>query len=319
VPKLRAGVPRDRFVHLGVDLADGAATREALRGRRDIDAVFHCANAAVEDARVAILDNLLGGLGDFRSITVLQGMKYYGCHLGPFPTPAREDDARLAENAFYYREEDLIRSACRGDRGWIALRPHSVCGWSPDNPKNLAVALAVYGTLLAEEGAAFDFPGTEKCFDALFAVVDADLLAQAAMHLASDPAFAGRAYNVNNGDVFRWRGIWPRLAAWFGLEPGAPTGGSLADVLESGAPAWERIAARHGLRPLPCAAFPRWIDGDYRRPASRFACEYDLFADTVRLRQTGFSAALRSEAMFLRLFDRYVAEGVIPRLGEGRL
>jgi nucleoside-diphosphate-sugar epimerase len=260
-----------------------------------------------------MLDNLLAGLGAFRRIIILQGMKYYGCHLGPFRTPAREDDPRLASNVFYYREEDLLRRAQRaGSWTWTALRPHSVCGWSAGNPKNLAVALAIYGTLLREEAAPFAFPGTEAAFGSLFQVVDADLLAEAAIHLASAAGAGDQAYNVSNGDVFRWRNVWPRLAGWFGLEPAGPSGGTLGDFLADRHAAWERIAGREGLRSLPYAEFPRWLAGDYRRPNSRLACEYDLFADTVKLRQAGFARVERSDDMFLALFERFAAGRIIP-------
>jgi len=58
---------------------------------------------------------------------LLQGMKYYGCHLGPFPAPAREDDARIGGNASYCADEDLIRQRQAGKAWtWTALRPHSV-------------------------------------------------------------------------------------------------------------------------------------------------------------------------------------------------
>ena len=40
--------------------------------------------------------------------------------------------------------------------------------------------------------------------------------------------------------------------------------------------------------------------------------EYDIIADTVKIRRAGFVEAESSDAMFLRLFERYRAERIIP-------
>ena len=100
------------YCHLGIDINDKLALQGALHNCRDVTHVFDCASAGTGTARVEALANLLDGLEanvpDFRNINLQQGMKYYGCHLGPFPTPAREDAPRIAGNLFYYDDEDLI-------------------------------------------------------------------------------------------------------------------------------------------------------------------------------------------------------------------
>jgi len=63
--------------------------------------------------------------GDLRHVHIVQGGKYYGVHLGPFPTPAREDQDRCAEQNFYHAQEDFLRdhSTLGSSRGWSACRP----------------------------------------------------------------------------------------------------------------------------------------------------------------------------------------------------
>ena len=39
-------------------------------------------------------------------VLLYEGAKYYGAHLGAFPTPAREDDPRVMPPMFYYDQED---------------------------------------------------------------------------------------------------------------------------------------------------------------------------------------------------------------------
>jgi len=316
-PELKPGTPLAGFRHLPIDLQNAAALDDALRSAVGITHVFHCANAGSGDARLQMMSNLLDALerraANFRNISVLQGMKYYGCHLGPFRTPAREDDPRPADNAFYNDEEDLIGRRQSGKSWrWTALRPHSVCGYAAGNPLNLALALAVYGSLRRELGEPFSFPATAACFHSLFQVMDAEMLARAAIHVATQPACANTVFNVSNGDIFRWQNLWPSLAGFFGLAAAGPGQQLLADFFARHQCTWERLARKHDLRPFPFGRLAAWVRGDYTAPNSRFAAEYDIIADTVKIRRAGFAEAESSEAMFLRLFARYRAERIIP-------
>ena len=61
------------------------------------------------------------------------------------------------------------------------------------------------------------------------------------------------ALNIVNGDVFRWRRLWPRLADVLGVEP-VPFDGEPAPLEQQMADAgevWPEIVRRHGLRELP--------------------------------------------------------------------
>ena len=159
-----------QYRHLPTDIHDKPALHDALRDCRDLTHVFDCASAGTGTARIQALTNLLDGIEanapDFRNINLLQGMKYYGCHLGPFPTPAREDAPRTAGNRFYYEDEDLIRRRQMGKSWtWTTLRPHSVCGYAAGNPLNLALVLAIYGSIRRELGGPLRFPASGRCFE----------------------------------------------------------------------------------------------------------------------------------------------------------
>jgi hypothetical protein len=80
-------------------------------------------------------------------------------------------------------------------------------------------------------GRPFAFPGTEACFKALFNVIDADLMARAAIWCSTTPACGNEAFNVNNGDVFRWCELWPRLAECFELKGAGPQAQCLPEFL----------------------------------------------------------------------------------------
>lgn len=316
-PLLKSTAPLRDFVHLPVDLHDATALQAALRAHPDITHIFDCANSGAGTARLRPMLNLLDAVEAsvpcLRNINLLQGMKYYGCHLGPFRTPAREDDPRIAGNDFYYGIEDLIRQRQAGKPWtWTALRPHSVCGYAAGNPLNLALVLAIYASIRRELGEPLWFPASDGCFNSLFQVMDADLLARAAICVATDPACANKIYNVSNGEFFRWRNLWQAFAAFFKLKAEGPGGEPLADFLARHRDTWNSLSALHGLRPFPIERAPVWVRGDYTAPNSRFAAKYDIVADTTKFRRTGFSETISNEAMFVRMFQQYRMDRIIP-------
>ena len=52
-----------------------------------------------------------------RHVTLLQGTKAYGAHLGPIAIPARERAPRHRHANFYWLQEDYLRASRRGRRG----------------------------------------------------------------------------------------------------------------------------------------------------------------------------------------------------------
>ena len=316
-PVLRSGASAAQLRHVPVDLTDALATGAAFSAFHDVTHVFHCANDPRPDVRLRLLSHVLAAIEPvaprLANLHLMQGTKYYGCHLGPIAVPARETAPRIAGGDFYYSEEDFV-SVCRyGKRwNWTALRPHAVCGYSANNPLNLAAVLAIYGSLCKALGQAFAFPATDACFRARFNVMDAELLARAAIWCSTTPRCANQAFNVNNGDVFLWSELWPQLAAFFELEPEGPGERSLAEFLTEHEPTWRALAERHQLRAFPFERVAQWIRGDYRSPNSRLACEYDVHADLSKLRAHGFRESTDSGRMFTRLFARLRDERVIP-------
>ena len=142
------GVP---FTHLAADLADPASCRQALASIEPVTHAFFAARApfregGVEDveANVAMLAATLDAL-ETRSdalahVHLLEGTKWYGMHLGPYPTPSREDDPRHLPPNFYYDQQDLL-SARAGTGGLelvglaavLYLRLRTSAGAKPDH------------------------------------------------------------------------------------------------------------------------------------------------------------------------------------------
>ena len=98
----RGGVDGGAVTHLAVDLLDSAATVAALSGLTTVTHIFYAAYqdrgswAELVAPNLAMLTNVVDAVEpvatNLEHVSLMQGYKVYGAHLGPFTTPAREDD-----------------------------------------------------------------------------------------------------------------------------------------------------------------------------------------------------------------------------------
>jgi nucleoside-diphosphate-sugar epimerase len=304
---------------LQVDLADIAASNAQLARLGDVTHVIYCARASHTasskepiELNLAMLRNLLDAIEPaapgLRHVHLLQGSKFYGSDLGPYKTPARESDPRVAEDNWYYAQQDFIVERSRGKPwSWSACRPHAICDSDPEVARSLPKVIAVYAAILKELDEPLTFPGTAANFHALYQCVDAALLAEAIVWMTMTSACADQAFNVTNGDFIRWENLWPRFAEYFGMRPGPVKTVNLAQFMADKAPVWQRIVARHGVRPVPFSETALWSYGDFV-----FTPGYDIMSDTIKLRQTGYTRCMDTEQMFVELFDRLRAAHVVP-------
>ena len=304
--------------HISVDLLDVADTRQKLSSIRDITHIVF--GAYVERAtpsektedNVAILKNLLDIVEEtspnLRHVTFYQGGKAYGADLGPFKTPAREDDPRLMPPNFYYDQEDFLRDRQRGKQWhWTALRPEAVCGFAVGNPMNLAMVIAVYATLSKELGLPLRFPGTEKAYRALYQLTSANILAEASIWAAGSDAARNDVFNITNGDYFRWQHMWPRIAKMFGMETADPVPMPLTQYMADKGSLWKSIVARYQLQPIPYEEVASWAFGDFI-----FNSGFDNVTSTIKARRAGFQDCIDTEEMFETFFDELRSRCVIP-------
>ncbi|MDW5596959.1 SDR family oxidoreductase [Conexibacter stalactiti] len=314
----RGGAPRARVRHVAVDLLDGEDARARLAGLGDVTHLFYAAYqerptwAELVEPNVAMLRNVLDAIEPvapgLRHVSLQQGYKVYGAHLGPFKTPARESDPLFIAPEFMHAQQQLLERRREGSAwSWSALRPSVVGGFALGNPMNLAIAIAVYASICKQLGLPLRFPGSRGAYEALLEMTDAGLLARATAWAATEPRAAGEAFNVANGDLFRWSELWPRLAAWFELETAPPLPLSLAEAMADKVPLWERIVAEHGLVPHPFEELSSWAFADFV-----FSWDYDLFADSSKIRRAGFHDYVETEAMFVAIFEDLRRRRVIP-------
>ena len=53
-----------------------------------------------------------------------------------------------------------------------------------------------------------------------------------------------------NGDIFKWRLLWPSIAEYFGLKPGEPGEDPLnvEELMKDKESVWDEIVEKHGLQ-----------------------------------------------------------------------
>ena len=304
---------------IACDLTDAEATREALAAARDTTHVFFAAYApggglAGEDrVNGAMLRNLLDGLegvgAPVERVVLYQGAKIYGVHLGPVPAPFYEDEnpRHLGPNFYQTQEDELRRRAAAGGPEWSILRPDVVVGDAAGNAMNIATVIGAFAALSKATGAAFRFPGSAEVYNHVFAeVTDSHALARASLWAATADAARDEAFNYVH-EPFRWRRVWEKVGAELGLEVGPPMPLKLADHMPALAPVWDRLATEQGLPATPYEKAVGWGFGDFV-----FGAEFDVVADTTKIRLAGFTETVDSVKALIDAIRRQQASHVIP-------
>jgi len=304
--------------HLSADLT---SAEDLSRHRKALESVTHVFYAALRqdadpgveaDVNALMFENLIAAVrasgSALKHIIFVQGGKVYGAHLGVYRTPAREEDSRHFPPNLYFRHEDYARKT--GDEtsiGWTALRPDIVIGHSFGSPMNLGNLIGVYGTLCRETGTALHFPGPDTAWrNTLVNVTDSRILGQSAIWAAENEKYG--AFNITNGDVFRWSHVWPKLAEWFGVPVGEAQPISLSERLHALKPLWASIADKAQLQERDIDRLALGGFGDFI-----FHVEKDAIFDVTKARQHGFDAMTkRSDEVLIAHLEAMRSSRLIP-------
>jgi len=243
-----------------------------------------------------LLDGLTAGNTTLRHVTLLQGAKAYGVHLGQIPIPAKEDAPRHIHPNFYWAQEDLLRERQGGSGGagwrWTILRPQVVLGSAPGSAMNMLAAIGAYAAISRALGLPLVYPGVGY---RITEATDVRLLARAILWAGEAAAAADQIFNVTNGDAFVWQNLWPAIARRFGMEVGLPHLMPLATVMPGHAAVWDRLVREHGLQTGCLEAFigTSWQFADFA--FSRTHSTASLLS-TIKIRHAGFGECIDTEA-----------------------
>jgi len=315
---------REGVLPITVDLQDASAVDAAVK---DIEpthiflATWLRQATEAENIRVnaGMVRNVLHSVShanSVRHVALVTGLKHY---LGPFEaygkgslpiTPFREEQGRLELDNFYYAQEDeVFVAAARSGSTWSIHRPHTIIGYAVGNAMNMGTTLAVYATICKELGKPMRFPGSSVQWKSLTDMTDARLLADHLLWAATTAAAHNQAFNVVNGDVFRWNWMWKRIGGWFGVDTAELEGEGipLETQLAAAAPVWKQIAEKYGL-----------VESDLNRLSSAWHTDADLgrpievVTDMSKSRKLGFTEYQPTDDSFYELFKRLRESRLIP-------
>lgn len=259
------------------------------------------------DPNRRLLENCLQALSHcpLEHVVLLQGMKYYGSHLGAFKTPAREDDARHDGPNYYYAQQDLLQAS---GIDWTCLRPHVICGTSSfGTTQNILAVLAVYASICKENKQPLNWPGSSDSFEKLNQATDAQLLARAIAWALKSPAARNQAFNITNGDFFRWQNLWPKIADVFELPCGEVKSQALATEMPNHEALWTKMAQTYALQSSSMQTLADWKFADYILNTG-----WDVMADTGKARKHGFPLFADTEEMYVSLLRRMREQKIVP-------
>jgi nucleoside-diphosphate-sugar epimerase len=327
--RIPEGVDGVNFV--SVDLKDAQRCRDVFGEMTDVTHLVYAAltekpgllEGWVDRAQMlqnlTMLQNLFEPLNaaarNLEHVTLLQGTKAYGAHLGPIPIPARERAPRHRHENFYWLQEDYLRAKQAGNRWhWTILRPQIVMGEAIGGNLNLIPAIGVYAALRREAGLPLPFPGA---MESVFEMVDTDLLASAMQWAAETPACRDEIFNITNGDVASWEDLWPTIADALGMAPGPVEPISLGREMPKHEAEWAAIVRKYNLR-APANLYAFVGESFYFADAcfASLAKVRPMLVSTIKARQAGFQDCIDTQDMLRKWFKRFQDQRLLPPLAR---
>jgi nucleoside-diphosphate-sugar epimerase len=318
-----------------LDLLDAQACRALAAELSDVTHVVYAAlyekpglyagwfEADQIETNQRMFENLLAPLESkargLRHVSLLQGTKAYGAHVGRINVPAREDRDEVREIPNFYWEQEAYLRGLQADKAWhfTILRPQVVFGVSIGAAMNLIPAIGVYAALRKERQLSLAYPGG---VGPLLEAVDADLLARTIDWAGTTPAARNEIFNVTNGDVFSWQNVWPAIADALGMQPGEPEPERLGDTMPARAQAWDAIRKKYDLVSPSLADFAgeSFHYADFVMAHGAAGGVPPALVSTIKLRQAGFHEVMDTESMFRKCFAMLQQLKLLPPRDSSR-
>lgn len=279
--------------------------------------------AELNKANSALFENFLTALTmtapKLQNVTLQTGGKYYGVHLGPVPSPAREDEPRRPATIdnFYFPQEDFLMAKQEGQQWtWNAIRPEAIIGTTmKPNGMNSALTYALYILTCKQLGEKPNMPTNQIYWDGYDDCSYAPLVADLTFFASTNRACANQAFNAVNGDYFCWKWMWPRLTAFFGVEtsseyqfekPGMNPGVPHLEVslnewaTKDRKQAWDQLCDAAGCPEAKAS----WEAGTWQYQDWVFGRTWSATVSMSKARRFGYTGYIDSYDAFVEVFQR---------------
>ncbi|MCB1509353.1 MAG: SDR family oxidoreductase [Hyphomicrobiaceae bacterium] len=310
--------PRLRYI--AADLTDPAAAARAIAPETAITHLVYACRAPFKEGGVedvdgnvtllrTVLDATETAAPGLAHVHLVEGAKWYGLHIGAPITPSREDAARHMPPNFYYDQQDLLAERARTAKWtWSASRPNLIYDFAPQRARNIVSVIGAWATISKELGLPLDFPGKAATYDAICDLTDASQLARGIKWMLTAETARNEAFNLTDGDLFRWKQLWQRVADHFGMAVGTPRDWRLETWMANKGPLWRDIAGRHGLVEPDITRIAPWGFADFV-----FHQAYDVLSIMTKIRIAGFHDTIATEANLIAHIERYQDARILPR------
>jgi len=124
---------------------------------------------------------------------------------------------------------------------------------------------------------------------------------------AGRAASRNTAFNITNGDLFRWRQMWPRVAEFFEMEVAEPQTIPVAASMADKGPQWDQMVAEHGLKPYALDDIVNWAYLDMA-----LNNDIDQMSSLTKIFQAGWTNVWDSEETITRQLQKLRDDKIIP-------
>ncbi|KAG9155605.1 hypothetical protein Leryth_017031 [Lithospermum erythrorhizon] len=151
--------------------------------------------------------------------------------------------------------------------------------------------------------------GSKEAWDGYSDCSDADLVAEHQIWAAVDPYAKNEAFNISNGDVFKWKHLWRVLAEQFGVECAEFEEGkkfSLKETMKNKGDVWKKIVEINGLVPSNLEEVGVWWFVD-------IVLNDHVKLDTMnKSKEHGFFGFRNSKNAFISWIDKAKVSKIVP-------
>ncbi|KAL5706945.1 Delta(4)-3-oxosteroid 5beta-reductase [Ranunculus cassubicifolius] len=314
----------DRVEYIQCDVSNKDESYSKLSTLTDITHIFYVTwssrpteeeNCQVNGAMLRnVLQAVIPNAPKLQHVCLQTGAKHYcgpfNAKIQPHEPPFHEEFHRLDCPNFYYTQEDILLEEIdkRDGLTWSVHRPGAIFGFSPNSLMNVIGTLCVYAAICKHEGAPLRFPGTRAAWEGFAEASDADLIAEHHIWAAVDPYAKNEAFNVSNGDVFKWKHLWKVLGEEFGVEVAEfKEGLKLEEMMKDKAPVWDVIVKENELNPSKLEEIGMWWFVD-----TIFDTEELGLLSMNKSKEHGFLGFRNSTSSFITWIDKMKGYKVVP-------
>ncbi|KAI9016901.1 hypothetical protein DFJ74DRAFT_678723 [Hyaloraphidium curvatum] len=254
----------------------------------------------------------------------------------PMIQPIREsDEPPNVPLCPFYNRQLTVAKKLGAEHGftWTCTLPLAILGVTRQTAMTQATSLATYILIMKHREGPLIFPGSAGDWNSIQQASSADLLAKHNVWAALEPKCAGQILNDSDGDFFRWKYLFPKMLAYFGvpkekillegeMEKHLSQKNDVHTIVTAKA-VTEEIAKESWAKVMaedPSVSPDGWKQGVESMwfVDAMFASPFSLVYSATKNQQLGWNGYKDTEESFYDIFERMGRDGMAPKNVPGR-